>query len=233
MMSLVQPGMGRLHAPDPKDARFPARAVMAADVPLRDVLYSCRVVLNQGDTGTCVGHGWKDLLLSAPVMQGLATSDPTAFAIYCAALGMDEWTENDGDCAKGDYNFGTSVRAGAKALQGMGLIGEYRWAPDAPTALQWLMQHGPVVIGSEWRMSMFTPDRKGYLVVDRASEVAGGHCYLLLGYSRLHGAVRMLNSWGRGWGQRGRCWIRVDDLDYLIKADGEACMTNDIRLKVA
>lgn len=218
-------GLGRLLAPDPRDRNYMALEAVPEIVPIRSVMHYSHTILNQGNTGTCVGHGWKGLLVSGPAVHGVA-APPSAVDIYCEAIVLDEWTDNDGDCAA--KQFGTSVRAGAKALQKRGLINEYLWAFDSDTALQWLIQHGPLVVGTTWYNSMSTPDTRGYLVVDPASGVAGGHCYLVIGYSLERNAFRVVNSWGPGWGQHGRVWVWKPDLAKLIKDDGECCMSLDL-----
>ena len=43
--------------------------------------------------------------------------------------------------------------------------------------------------------------------------------------------MRAVNSWGEGWGQRGRFWLTFGDLDKLIKADGEACVAIETKGK--
>jgi C1A family cysteine protease len=93
---------------------------------------------------------------------------------------------------------------------------------------------GPVVVGTNWYDRMFKPE-KGFIRV--GGQVAGGHAWLLLGADRSKkcpdgtmGACRMINSWGRGWGESGRAWISFNDLDKLIKADGEAATAKELLL---
>src|SRR6267378_3399804 len=144
-VEVAVPGLGRLYAPDARDHLFMARPKLDEPVALRSVMYSDRFVMDQGDTGTCVGHGWKGLLVSAPCSDGEPSTKPTAMDIYCASVKVDEFEDNDDDCARArPHQSGTSVRAAAKVLQTLGYINEYNWAFDAATVLQWLVQHGPV-----------------------------------------------------------------------------------------
>jgi len=97
-----------------------------------------------------------------------------------------------------------------------------------------ILTKGPVVVGTNWYMDMFTPVVKtGYLEI--GGSIAGGHSYYLPGVDfhranpdGTHGAVRMVNSWGPGWGEKGRAWMTMADLDRLIKEDGEACVADEI-----
>lgn len=220
-------GLGRIVAPDGRDHAYLAARRLPAQVPLADRLWYCRWVLDQGETGTCVGHGMKGLLLSAPVAQGKPDVAPSAFQVYDEATQLDEWPDNDHDVNR---EWGTSVRAGFKALVARKLMAEYNWAFDGEIARAWLMLHGPVVLGTTWYSSMFDVRADGFLTVDEASGVAGGHCYLAVGYSVRRNAIRVLNSWGRDWGQHGRAWLAYADFDKLIREDGEAGMGLDLRL---
>jgi hypothetical protein len=203
---------------------------MAAHLPPPTVLPSSRAwrtgpVLDQGATGTCVGHAWRDWLSAAPVMDD-PTAGPSAFDIYDAAILVDEWADNDADPQR---QFGTSVRAAAKVIQGLGYLSSYVWAASAEEARDFVLGKGPVVLGVNWYSEMFTPDASGLIRV--AGTLAGGHALLAIGYSTRRGAFRLLNSWGRAWADQGRCWISGEGLGRLIAEDGEACAGLEIRLK--
>lgn len=235
-------GLGRLVAPDARDANFRMRAVLD---PLREQFfprglppgtrhYRPGVVLNQGKTGTCVGHGWRGWLDGAPLMT---KAGPDAFDLYRAFVRVDEFPDNDREAVSTDdldLQYGTSVRAGAKVLQSAGQISEYRWAEGADDVRAWhLSGLGTVVLGIAWTDAMFRPDRNGF--VHYAGRVEGGHCIKTTGWSDARGprgAVRIQNSWGSAWGQGGRAWIAFDDLDRLIRDDGEACAAIEQRLAV-
>ena len=169
---------------------------------------------DQGDTGTCVGHAWAHYIEDGPVTWE-GEIDP--FLIYREACLRDPWPEND----DGDTNFGTSVRAGAKYLKEIGKITEYRWAWDLDTVVQALLATGPVVVGTNWYLSMFNPN-KGVLSIDGG--VVGGHAYLLNGVNTETQMLRVKNSWGRGWGNRGHASLRFGDFARLLSEDGEAVL---------
>lgn len=213
------PGLGRIAAPDERDRLHPMRALL----PRRVVRPPWRYwpfpwpSLDQGNTGTCVGHGWKHKVMGPPGPTSKPWAEPTAFTIYYECTQVDEWAGND----NGDLQFGTSVRAGAKVLQSRGVITEYTWCWDVDTCLDFLLTKGPVVIGVNFYDGMFGLDPAGFMRV--GGGLAGGHCMLLLGANERTRAVRGLNSWGAGWGQNGRFWMTYDDLARLISEDGEAC----------
>jgi hypothetical protein len=132
---------------------------------------------------------------------------------------VDEWEGSDYD--------GTSVRAGAKVMQARGYIGEYRWAHDLETTLEALTRVGPVVMGTNWYRSMFTPNSQG--VVKAEGPIDGGHAWLLDGANRKQGMARGKNSWNRTWGKKGRFWIPFEVLEKLIIEDGEACLALEVQ----
>jgi hypothetical protein len=129
-----QYGFGRIAAPDPRDRSYPMQALLAKRPERRARPWSRPRVLDQGATGTCVGHAWRLRLEMAPRLHPPTYGMP-AFGIYRAALLLDEWGDNDREAELPDdrLQFGTSVRAGAKVMQQAGYIGEYRWAFDAAT----------------------------------------------------------------------------------------------------
>lgn len=224
--NIIEYGMGRIHAPDPNDHKYLMRMAMAAELPDLSALPSTRYyragpVLTQGNTGTCVGHAWRQWLSSAPLMT---KGGPSAFDLYRYCLSLDEWQENDWEINARDdqLQFGTSVRAGAKAITQLGRMQTYVWAFSVDDMKAWLLGgHGTVVIGSLWKSQMFTPDTSGFVHVH--GDVVGGHAYLCLGYSSYYRAFRFVNSWGEWWGQKGRFWMSEDDMALLLQEGGEAC----------
>jgi hypothetical protein len=182
-------------------------------------------VLDQGATPQCVGYAGWGWLRGGPVINKDLPFTPSD--LYHWAQERDEWPGEDYE--------GTSTLGLMKALKDKGYISEYRWALDAETLVAWVLENGPVVVGTNWYMDMFTPDRWGF--ISPAGENVGGHEWRIVGASRTRqcpdgttGAVRMINSWGTGWGQNGRAWVSITDLDRLIKEDGEAVTAPELKL---
>jgi C1A family cysteine protease len=40
----------------------------------------------------------------------------------------------------------------------------------------------------------------------------------------------MVNSWGTGWGLKGRAYLTFETLDRLIKMEGEAAVATEIKV---
>jgi Papain family cysteine protease len=229
-------GLGRLHARDERDQLFRLATSVPLVVKRTNHLWPYfDKPMDQGQTGTCVGHGWKAWMATAPLIQSDIGEPPSPFDVYDQAILEDEWADNDHDTER---QFGTSVRAGAKVLQGLGYLASYQWAWDLNTAANWLSGidmagryvGGPVVIGVNWYDSMFVTDDEGFLHISDGSGVAGGHCVCLTGWNESRGFAYGLNSWGSGWGRKGRFYMPGEVLNRLIHEDGEVCTSAEIRL---
>lgn len=142
------PAFGRRYSPDERDKNYPMRALLTVPPVLpRYKYWTPAPVLDQGNEGTCVGHGWAGWLGSNPIRT---KNGPTAKQIYCLACGRDEWVEND-NC---DPYFGSSVRAGGEAMRAQGRVGSYNWAQEFQDTIEWLSLNGPVVAGMNWKTGM-------------------------------------------------------------------------------
>lgn len=201
-------GLGRLPAADERDAHF--RMAIPPQALPEYKYYSTGPILNQGPYPHCVGYAWRQWLSSSLLKT---KTGPMAATIYAEAQEVDEWPGTD--------YAGTSVRAGAKVLQARGHIASYLWAWDVSTLRAWILSgSGTVVVGSIWYDGMFKPDERGFL--NLTGPQVGGHAYLLAGYSTDRDAFRIVNSWGRVWGEWGRAWISSTDMTTLLNQDGEA-----------
>lgn len=219
-------GFGRLISIDPKDRGYllPRKAISPTTRRFRH--YATAKALNQGDFPHCVAYAWEQYLLSAPIKN---KQWKTPVELYHEAQLRDEWEGEDYD--------GSSVRGGAKALQEFGYLKSYNWAFDVQPVVSHLLNVSPVVFGTNWYWGMFEPDREGFIHVEGA--LAGGHAYMIKGVNLdkkcpdgSTGALRIINSWGENWGEKGMVWISLTDADRLIKEWGEACTAMELKFKV-
>lgn len=223
MTNTTRPGLGRRVQFDERSRRFPVRALVNDALPLRTRRWwipSRAPVLDQGAEGACVGYGITNELRCTP-LPVLALDGTYARGIYFAAQGIDEWPGGAYPGASPVYE-GTSVLAGVKAAAALGWYREYRWAFGERDLAAAIAQVGPAVLGLPWYDGMFDPDPDGYL--RPAGPLAGGHCVLCIGVNIPRDAYVIYNSWGPGWGDRGRAWISRDDMARLLAEDGEACI---------
>lgn len=230
-------GLGRRHAPDPRDENYllstlldqKGSSALQTPKPIEEGGHASqwRGLLNyyddsqyffdQGDTPECVEYAWHHFMVDGPIKRRPAPVWPFG-TLYNAAQLVDEWPGEDYE--------GTSVRAGAKVLQSWGLISNYYWAFDADTVARAILNRGPVVIGINWYEDMFEPNEEGILSV--SGVLAGGHALEVDGVSLVTGLAKIKNSWNTSWGLGGTAYLSLEDLDRLIKEDGEACMAIEV-----
>lgn len=214
-------GLGRRPEFDEKSKGFSVRTLLGprtTTLPEKGRTWTCTSVLDQGNEGSCVGHGFAHELIASPAPVKTIDHDD-AVKFYKAAQKVDQWP--------GESYSGTSVLAGAKALTSRGWYGEYRWAFDWTDALHALVNIGPIVIGVNWYEGMDTPrhvhDREAPWIT-ASGAVRGGHCVAVIGYLKYRNAVKIINSWGEGWGLKGRALLSVGDFKRILEEDGECCV---------
>lgn len=221
---ILEHGLGRRPAPDPRDQGYQLRTLLAAplaEAPAKLFRYWNQMGWwgDQGPTSQCVAFAWAHYLEDGPVTQPGKGPILAPASIYAEAQKVDEWP--------GEGYDGTSVRAGAKVLQKVGFVSTYAWAWDLNTVIDSVLAAGPVVMGTNWYRSMFDPDPEG--IVEISGPLAGGHAWVINGANRTAGLVRCKNSWSRSWGKKGNFYLSFESLARLIAEDGEACMAVEVK----
>lgn len=235
-MSRTYP-LGRRVEHDPRSLAY-AHGVLPRSA-IHSVNWTRRAdIFDQGQLGSCTGNAAAGAVGSDSYLRtgsrqvtitaaGAAAShgyfkaglqlvnEPFAINAYGLATVLDEFT--------GSYppdDTGSSGIGAAKALQTVGLITGYTHAFDI-LALKSALQAGPVLWGTVWLQSMFSTDTSGFLVVDRSSAVVGGHELCITGYEVDTGVYKVANSWGKGWGKDGFCFVALGDMAWLLAHDGD------------
>lgn len=167
-------------------------------------------VLDQGSTGHCVGFGWAQWGNTLPYDDKFKNTDGDAIYYECKVI--------DGEPLQED---GSQVRSGAKALKARGRLDTYVFADTIDEAIAWIMTKGPVVMGTDWTEDMFTPDKNG--LVKPTGQVAGGHCYVAVGYDPKTQLIEYINSWDDSWGVDGHFFMSKTNAASLHAAQGDAC----------
>ena len=214
------PRLGRKVAVlDPRSRQFAAvgSLVDSSLEPRTKVWRTYPRAWDQGYTSECTCYAAKRLLNCSPLRRSI---DPevrlnlNTTELYNYAQTIDEW--------EGEAYDGTSVLAAAKSIQHRGLIPGYKWCFGLDDVLRVASWYGPVEIGVSWYESMFDTTDTGRLIVDTESGLAGGHVVAIIGVNTSNKTVVISNSWGESWGDRGRCYMKWDDLGLLLEDWGEA-----------
>lgn len=213
------PRLGHIPEFDERSRDYPLRALTGSRPP-KSKEWECPARLDQGNEGACVGFAWAHELASDPVASRVSARMARE-QIYWAAQKIDRWPGGSYPGAKPRYE-GTSILAGAKAVEAMGAIAEYWWAFSLEDLIRAVSEIGPAVVGWKWHEGMFHPDAKGW--VKASGSALGGHAICLIGVDMERKCFRFRNSWGAGWGLNGDGFISFDDAGKLIESRGEQCV---------
>lgn len=231
---MILPGLGRRISLDENDKKFLVRRRLAAaadvSLPRRKTWRIGGKSLDQGSTGTCVGHAWKNFLRCAPIRTEIG---PTPWDIYRKAISVDEWTDNDAeiiDINNANLQSGTSVRAGAQTMIEFGRLKSYLWAFDLQSVIEWVLTQGPLVLGINWYSTFNNPDHEGIIKLSETSTILGGHAILCRGINLKTSLATLENSWGDTWGKSGACYIPLSTLERLIHEQGECCTAIETKI---
>lgn len=219
---------------DPRSLNYRIGAVAGTALPTGGRLWTTGRVIDQGEEGACVGCGMAGEAAATPVpVKGADTFD-YALAWYRRAQDLDEWA--------GRSYVGTSVLAGCLVGRERGLWSGFRWAKTAEELAAGVVRRGPAVIGVNWREDSYDTDADG--VIPASGRVVGGHCLLVFGFSPAQPTTYMwrrlaalgladgvrkvagpafliLNSWGEGYGKRGRAIVPLDLMRQWIDERAE------------
>ena len=215
-------GLGRLREWDDNNHRYLLPRMVT---PRRKRMWNLPKILDQGDTPQCVAYASFHFLTAGPISN--RKMDFTEADLYAWAQQRDEWPGEDYE--------GTSALGAMKALSEKGYVKEYRWALDADTLAAWILSTGPIMMGTNWHEEMENPDSAGF--IHPTGAIRGGHEWCVVGVDLDKkcgdegvGAVRMAQSWGPGWGQKGRAWVSLQAIKALLAEQGDAVTPTEIRL---
>jgi hypothetical protein len=211
-----RPGVGRLGRHVEHDERSRAYGVVLAPAPLVSVDWKRHCdPYNQGDVGSCTGNAIAGLCMTGPFFRpGVTLTETEALYLYEAATHLDKIP---GSFPPNDT--GSSGLAAAKAAKRAGLIAGYAHAFGLSQALH-ALSRAPVITGIDWFNGFDTPvGDAAELRID--GESRGGHEVVLDGIDVKAGFVKGTNSWGLGWGNRGRFVMSFKTFGALLKMRGD------------
>ncbi len=214
------PRLDRIPQYDSRNRNFLAVRTLEAKKP-RSYTWSCSIHLDQGFEGACVGFSFAHDAIARPVRLFGIDQTYARERIYWQAQREDDWEGGSYPMADPFYE-GTSVLAGAKAAQALGLFANYEWAYNVDDLILAVGYKGPAILGLNWHEGMFDPDESGFL--RPTGQVAGGHAIMVNKVSLKERYFGLHNSWGLDWGQGGNAKINFDDMSVLLASQGEACV---------
>lgn len=192
-------------------------------------------VCDQNPSDGCVGFAFKSALEILAARLDIAMGPVSALAIYTMAreaMGLSI------------IDKGSRARDAADALEQRGIVSDERWPFDMReinTPVPWdVFQHAAAAkvdglyraLGAE---AIERAIHRGYPVVfdqtvDQAYDqytggvyaeggrILGRHMQVIVGYDRTRQIMRVLNSWGKNWGENGLAWIPYSIADRAAYA---------------
>lgn len=209
--------LGRLKQFDERSFNYPIREFVRGKAR-PSYTWRADTWLDQGPDGACVGFACAHEIVAKP-KEYTGIDYSVGMEIYHAAQRIDPWPGGSYPSASPRYE-GTSILAGVKVLKNLGYIDEYRWAFGVQDLAVAVARFGPAIVGVPWYSNMFDTDTEGFL--KPTGQVVGGHAILVRGYNKRRNEFLVRNSWGKNWGVNGDFKLTYQDMDYLLKQDGEA-----------
>lgn len=204
---------------DERSRAFPIIKLVSKHKKLRSYTWRCREWLDQKNEGACVSTGIGHELAARPAEVKGLTFKYVKENIYWPAQESDDWPGGSYPNAHPYYE-GTSVLAGIKIAHKMGWFDSFHWAFGLRDLQIGVGYHGPAVLGLRWYTGMYAPDSDGY--IHPTGKIVGGHCILCNAINVKKERFTLHNSWGRGWGRDGECYISFGDMTKLLYQQGEA-----------
>lgn len=219
--------------PDPLGRDFILHLDTAATLPRRFVSTLLAPPDNQGNTGRCVAFAltgmkkWEER--REPAHTFINLDQQWLYRRACAT---------DGNPTPYSLERGTTLRAGLTILLkegqpargekavGQNKIAAYYAVPQTKDAIKRaIMQHGPVVIASQFPWSWFHP--VAGVMPKPSGGIAGGHAQMAYGWDedRGGGSLIVRNSWGGDWGIHGNSYI---PWRYLLPLLHDAWRATDV-----
>lgn len=189
-------------------------------IEIVSVRHSRRIpVLDQGNLGSCTGNAATGHLGTDPFFDLVPKTDVLnetfAVGVYSDATKIDS--------VPGSYpptDTGSDGVSVAKVLKNRGLINGYTHTFTLDDALKALSTQ-PVIMGTNWYNSFFTPSSDGVISILPNDYVAGGHEIVLDEIDATRKLVGATNSWGTGWGLQGRFYMSFDLVSRLLSEQGD------------
>ena len=218
--------LGRIPFFDERNREFPIRSIVE-NKRLRSYTWQCNEWFNQGPIGACVGFSIAHELAARPVEQKGLNNKYIIEKIYWEAQKNDGYPGGSYPGASPKYE-GTTVIAGVKEAKKLGFFESYRWAFSIDDLIAGLGFSGPSVLGINWYENMTKVAQNGF--IEPTGRLQGGHAILARGVNLKNKYIILRNSWGKEWGKTGDCYISFDNMEKLLKENGEAVFFINLKI---
>jgi hypothetical protein len=173
-------------------------------------------VLDQGNTGHCIGFAWAGNGICTPVNDAWTNADGDRIYYESVAIGGEPNSED-----------GSTTLWGAKAMQkNEGRIDSYAFASNVDDLIVWLKTNGPSVNGTDWLSGMMDADANGQ--VHATGSFVGGHDWLIRGVDTVANVFHAIQSWGKSWAKGGAFTIAITDFITLFNSGGDSCLAVEL-----
>jgi len=218
--------LGRNVNHDPRSRAYAIKSWAAAAVTTRHERLI--PVLDQGNVGACTGHALTGALgstgLVAPTLHALDQDDADPAEVLTAAFALERYKRATAiDPFAGVYppdDTGSDGLSVCKAAQFDGLIAGYEHAMSVDAMVTGLQSNAGIA-GVSWYSSFDYPT-EGVLSLLPNARVLGGHEFHVLNVDMARQWFECVNSWGPGWGDRGRFFVPFPIMERLLREDGDA-----------
>lgn len=235
-----RPELDRRIRQDKRNWDYPIRPYVTG-IPRRTTLWKTgpRLPLNQRTEGGSVAFAWTAMLEQVDSVRFPGTEHNALELVEH----FREVEQADARKAIGEparmipMAVGSSILAGARYVKYKGWIPEYRWCFSPNDVVDSLCAYGPVLLGFQWFESMYETDSRG-IVQSVSGPGVGGHAVLATGYISADDAlrrgmghtelIRFANSFGPGYGSNGTGYLRLLDLAFLMKQNGEGLVPSNM-----
>lgn len=235
ILDRTDPRLGRNVSHDDRSWNYMAQPKQAKPKGVNTFWGSKFAPLNQGDIGSCTGNAvaqWLNTDYAHKTLvkthHGRKMMESDALHIYALGTTLDNipgsYPPDDTGCDGG---------AVCKASRRLGYLTGYQWIFSF-TSLQAQLEKSPVIMGSLWTNTMFTP-KNGLVKVGRLinSNIAGGHAYMGAGIDFTEEVFIFRNEWGdeddwNGCKPGGYFAIGFKDYLKLLDAQGDVIVPQGV-----
>ena len=210
---------------DPRSLGYAVMDLFTKDEEPKTKVWNCKLHLDQGKEGACTGFAVAhDIAAQPSVVRKGITNKFAKEEIYWEAQKIDMFPGGAYPGADPHMD-GSSVLAAVKVAKRLGYIKKYRWAFSVKDLVLAVGYQGPAILGIPWYEGMYSPAACG--MIHPTGQQSGRHAILCRGVDVEAQTFLLHNSWGKDWGDEGTALVHWDDMKFLLKNFGEACIPTE------